>query len=129
MRTMVKDAAARAELRGVLVDVSALAAIRATREAVVRQKGDGLPCIVGVPEKDERIGQTVFDGSTEAAVFPGDLPDDPLEAMEGALEEKVRFIRFRPPLIKPVNQLGLEPSFPHIRLDRALEFLIGDRLL
>jgi predicted YcjX-like family ATPase len=128
MRTMIKDAAARAEFKGARVDVSALAAIRATREAIVKEKGEELPCIVGVPEKDERIGATVFDGSTEAAVFPGDLPEDPVDAMGGRLEQKVRFVRFRPPVVKPVNGLGLEPSFPHIRLDRALEFLIGDRL-
>jgi predicted YcjX-like family ATPase len=40
----------------------------------------------------------------------------------------VRFVRFRPPLLPRGNQLGLGPSFPHIRLDRALEFLVGDRL-
>jgi predicted YcjX-like family ATPase len=128
MQTMVKDAAARAEFRGARVDVSALAAIRATREAIVKEKGEELPCIVGVPEKDERIGATVFDGTTEAAVFPGDLPKDPVDAVEGRLEQKVRFVRFRPPVVRPVNELGLETSFPHIRLDRALEFLIGDRL-
>ena len=33
-----------------------------------------------------------------------------------------RFIRFRPPPVEPGKGL------PHIRLDRALEFLIGDRL-
>lgn len=128
MRTMLKDAAARAEFRGAMVDVSALAAIRATREAIVRQKGEDLPCIVGIPEKGERIGSSVFDGETEAAVFPGDLPEDAADAVSGQLESKVHFVRFRPSVIKPVDELGLGPSFPHIRLDRALEFLIGDRL-
>jgi predicted YcjX-like family ATPase len=128
MRALLKDAASRAEFSGARVDVSALAAIRATREAIVRQKGEDLPCIVGVPAKGERIGETVFDGETEAAVFPGDLPEEPSDAVKGQLESKVRFIRFRPPIIKPVDELGLGPSFPHIRLDRAMEFLIGDRL-
>jgi hypothetical protein len=128
MRSMIKDAAARAEFRGAKVDVSALAAIRATREALVKQKGEELPCIVGTPQEGERIGASIFDGRTEAAVFPGDLPEDPADAVRGELQSKVHFVRFRPPLLGKSDELGLGPSFPHIRLDRALEFLIGDRL-
>ena len=112
--------AARAEFRGAEIDVAALAAIRATREATVRQKGEELACIAGIPEKGETIGGEIFDGKTEAAIFPGDLPDDPEEALRGGLEGTLRFVRFRPPLTAG-------KSFPHIRLDRALEFLIGDR--
>ena len=37
-----------------------------------------------------------------------------------------RFLRFRPPLLQ--REGTDEPALPHIRLDRALQFLIGDRL-
>jgi predicted YcjX-like family ATPase len=37
-----------------------------------------------------------------------------------------RFLRFRPPLLESTDPEG--PALPHIRLDRALQFLIGDRL-
>ena len=37
-----------------------------------------------------------------------------------------RFLRFRPPLLE--RTADGEPALPHIRLDRALQFLIGDRL-
>ena len=37
-----------------------------------------------------------------------------------------RFLRFRPPLLGSDDAEG--PALPHIRLDRALQFLIGDRL-
>ncbi|MBC7582203.1 MAG: YcjX family protein, partial [Tardiphaga sp.] len=37
-----------------------------------------------------------------------------------------RFLRFRPPRL--VRNGTEEPKLPHIRLDRALQFLIGDRL-
>jgi predicted YcjX-like family ATPase len=124
---IIKDAAARAEFRGAKIDVSALAAIRATREATVRQRGEDLPCIVGTPERGERIGGNVFDGDTEAAIFPGDLPEDPQDAHD-RLRSKLRFVRFRPPVLRKEAQLGAASSFPHIRLDRALEFLLGDRL-
>ena len=53
------------------------AAVRATREARVRRGREELPCIIGVPEAGEVVGGEVFDGTTEAAMFPGDLPADP----------------------------------------------------
>ncbi|MGE0007896.1 MAG: YcjX family protein [Parvibaculaceae bacterium] len=118
---IVRDAAGRAEFSGASIDIAALAAIRATREATVRQKGEDLACIAGIPQKGETIGGATFDGETEAAIFPGDLPAEPEEALRGGLEGALRFVRFRPPLTAG-------RSFPHIRLDRALEFLLGDRL-
>ncbi len=81
-------------------------------------------------------GET-FDGETEVATFPGDLPADPEDlfkrrarfaASPAPRAEKAdfRFLRFRPPLLE--RDGGDEPALPHIRLDRALQFLIGDRL-
>jgi uncharacterized protein len=128
LRALTKKAIARAEGVGAEIDVIALAAIRATREAEIRTGGETLDAIIGVPEKGETIGGQVFDGVAEAAVFPGELPADPEAIFEGdaiALPEADndwRFVRFRPPL----TRRG-EPG-PQIRLDRALQFLIGDRL-
>jgi predicted YcjX-like family ATPase len=102
--------------------------VRATREAEIRHGGESLPAIVGTPEAGERIGGQTFDGVAEAAVFPGRLPDDPAAALKGEAlavaeaDNDWRFVRFRP----PVTARGAPP--PHIRLDRALQFLIGDRL-
>jgi hypothetical protein len=121
LRLIVSQAIDRAEFAGATLDVAALAAIRATREAKVKQKNEELACIAGIPEAGESIGETTFDGEAEAAVFPGDLPDDPRLALDGALEGSLRFVRFRPPLPK-------DGHYAHIRLDRALEFLIGDRI-
>lgn len=120
LKLLVEDAMTRAEYSGAGLDVAAVAAIRATREASVRQKAETLDCIAGIPQKGESVGTTVFDGETEAAIFPGDLPHDPKAALDGSLEGHLRFLRFRPPPMKG-HQL------PHIRLDRALEFLLGDR--
>lgn len=128
LRTLAGKALARAKGVGAEIDVIALAAVRATREATIRHGGDELPAIIGAPEQGERIGDQVFDGVAEAAVFPGELPDDPERLFEGdalALPEAdndLRFVRFRPPIWRK----GEAP--PHIRLDRALQFLIGDRL-
>jgi predicted YcjX-like family ATPase len=42
-------------------------------------------------------------------------------------EADYRFVRFRPPLLR-VEENGDRGLLPQIRLDRALQFLIGDRL-
>lgn len=120
LRLIVEDASAKAEFSGAAIDVAALAAIRATREAKVKQKNEELPCIAGIPQKGEKIGSTIFDGESEVAVFPGDLPANSLDALDGTLQGKLKFVRFRPPPLK-------DGAFPHIRLDRSLEFLLGDR--
>ncbi len=125
LRVLVDEAAVRATLSGAAYDVSALAAIRATREATVTQKGEKLSCIVGTPQRDEEIAGTSFDGATEAAVFPGDLPEIPALALDGGLAGQMKFVRFRPPLLQGQ---GLVQTFPHVRLDRAVEFLLGDRI-
>jgi predicted YcjX-like family ATPase len=125
-------------MAGATVDVIALAAVRATREAHVRHGGEMLPSIVGVPAAGETAGGKRFDGATEVAVFPGDLPADPDAVFapgkagfrgltsSTAEDSDYRFLRFRPP---PLERGGDgPPALPHIRLDRALQFLIGDRL-
>ncbi len=133
---MVERAAGRASAAGAPVDVVALSAVRATREAKVRRGRDDLPCIIGVPVEGEVVGGEVFDGSTEAAMFPGDLPADPervfgpLPSFRGlttaaAQDADFRFLRLRPPQLAVVDGVA---SLPHIRLDRALQFLIGDRM-
>ncbi len=120
LRLIVDDASARAEFTGASVDVAALAAIRATREAKVKQRNEELPCIAGIPQKGEVIDGITFDGEREAAIFPGDLPENAGDALNGTMQGKLKFLRFRPPPLK-------DGTFPHIRLDRTLEFLLGDR--
>ncbi len=124
---LVEQSITRASFQGSEVDVTALAAIRATREADILEGGDKLPCIVGVPQAGEYLGHDRFDGLREAAIFPGDLPEDPNAALAGAAEGQVRFVRFRPPQLES-GRWDLGASFPHIRLDRTLNFLLSDFL-
>lgn len=123
---LTKSAMERAKIAGADVATLALASVRATREALVRRGGVDLKCITGIPIRGERLGDEVFDGEEELAIFPGDLPQNPADALRDTQTgvEDLRFIRFRPPVITtdPV------PILPHIRLDRAIEFLFGDRL-
>jgi uncharacterized protein len=133
LRVLGERAIGRAATAGTEVKVIALAALRATREAELRRGRERLPCIIGVPLPGERVGRTVFDGRAEAAVFPGDLPVDPqrfiaLSAPQSEGSEDMRFVAFRPPRIVLDVPSGEAWPLPHVRLDRALEFLLGDRL-
>jgi predicted YcjX-like family ATPase len=128
---MTERAIARAKFSGALIDVIALAAVRATREATVEREREHLPSIMGTPLAGEMIEGHRFDGATETAAFPGDLPDDPAalfaeNAPPQILGSEFRFLRFRPPPLIAGDDGA--PVLPHIRLDRALQFLIGDRL-
>jgi uncharacterized protein len=137
LRRTVNRAVVTAEDTGADIDVVALAAVRATREAQVQRGREKLPSILGTPAPGEMAGGEAFDGETEVATFPGDLPADPEELFKGetafrglssapAEKSDFRFLRFRPPQLE---REGIdEPVLPHIRLDRALQFLIGDRL-
>jgi predicted YcjX-like family ATPase len=137
LRRTVAKAVARAEYTGAAIDVVALAAVRATREAQVQRGREKLPSILGTPIDGEVAGGETFDGATEVATFPGDLPADPeqlfrsdsaFRGLTAATPDKAdfRFLRFRPPLLE--REDAGEPVLPHIRLDRTLQFLLGDRL-
>jgi predicted YcjX-like family ATPase len=119
LKLLVQQAADKAEFAGARIDALALSSIRATREATVEQKGQSLPCIAGIPVAGEQVGRDSFDGNTEAAIFPGDLPRDPVVALQGLQAGTLHFVKFRPPHMT-------NGTFAHIRLDRAIEFLLGD---
>lgn len=120
LNEMLAQAATRAQYGGATISSVALSSIRATREATVKQKSEELACIVGLPEMGQSIDRQIFDGETEVAIFPGDLPENPQSAIEGSMEGELHFVKFRPPLLTG-------DTFPHVRLDRALEYLLGDR--
>jgi predicted YcjX-like family ATPase len=128
LRHATERAAARVTSSGAEATVLALAAVRATREVEVEDGSERLPVLMGTPVAGERIAGTVFDGRTEAGVFPGDVPAVPEIAFDPARTraDDVAFVRFRPPV--GAAGTGHVGPLPHIRLDRAIEFLIGDAL-
>ncbi|MGH1466281.1 MAG: YcjX family protein [Cognatishimia sp.] len=121
MDALTRDAHDRAEFAGAKTQSLALASLRTTVEETIDHKGRRLDCVRG----------TLLSGGKQAAFYPGELPDDPskllIPAKEGAekwLDESYEVMNFAP------SVLDLKPGFgpPHIRLDRAVQFLIGDRL-
>ena len=121
MQALTREARDRAQYAGAETSAMAIASLRATTEAEMPHDGETLKVVRG----------RLLDSGKEAAFYPGELPDDPSHllapARSGAdawLDQDYQIMRFAPaPLtLRP----GDDP--PHIRLDRAAEFLIGDRL-
>ncbi len=117
---LLAEARSRADFAGAETRAMAIAALRATTEETHEHEGRTLACVRG----------TLLDGRN-AALYPGELPRDPARllapAREGAekwLDGDYRIMRFAPAPLTGAPGEGL----PHIRLDKAAEFLFGDRL-
>lgn len=117
---LLADAKTRADFAGSQTAAMAIAAFRATTEDRVHRDGRDLDVVRGLLMNGRR-----------AAFFPGRLPDDPghilTPARQGA--EKWLDVDYQAMAFAP-QKLTLRPGDgpPHIRLDRAMDFLIGDRL-
>lgn len=120
MEAMLKEARARADFAGARTAAMAIASLRATVEETVEHNGAALDLV---------RGRLIATGK-EAAMFPGDLPEDPAELLAPAREGAVRWLRDFDVMTFAPARVSLKPGEgpPHIRLDRAAEFLIGDRL-
>jgi len=130
IRVLLNRALNRVGDTGATFEVAALASLRATQDMDYRTGAGNIPCIRGRPQPGERSAGKLFDGQAMAAVFPGDLPNDAYDIFDkdafqaGALQ----FVRFQPPPPEDTH-LAPTPQWPHIGLDRAVRYLIGDRLI
>ncbi len=121
MEALLRRARDRADFAGATTAAMSIAALRATVEETRPHGGAEVGCVRGRLLEDGR----------QAAFYPGALPEDPnvllAPAREGAprwLEADYEIMSFAP---APMTlRQGEGP--PHIRLDRAAEFLLGDRL-
>ncbi|MFD1341550.1 YcjX family GTP-binding protein [Litorisediminicola beolgyonensis] len=120
MQALTRDAAERARFAGAQTEAMSLASLRATTEETIAHEGRDLRGVRG----------RLANGRT-AVVWPGEFPDDPARLLSSAREGQQSWLdgdfggtRFEPP------RLSLRPDEgpPHIRLDRAAQFLFGDRL-
>lgn len=125
LNRLVANARKRASFAGAETKSIAMAGIRATSEGTIREGGDTLPTLVGTPLDGEVLDGTSYDGRTEIALFPGDLPARPDSLFENGSPVALNFLRFTPPQKLERNASG-DVVLPHIRLDRALDYLIGD---
>jgi len=127
MNRLVADAARKARFAGAETRSMAIASVRATRESVISEGGDKHEVIVGTPSAGQVLDGRTYDGVTEIALFPGDLPEQPEAVLDEGRSVGLKFLKFEPPRRLDKNAEG-NVVLPHIRFDRALDYLIGDWL-
>ena len=111
LELMIRPAARSARLEGVQPEVLAIASLRCTDVVRTEHHGQVLSCLRGRLKEDGR----------ETVLFPGEIPPELPEPSDW-LDGRFRFREFAPRRLR-----AGEPS-QHIRLDQAIEFLIGDKL-
>jgi len=118
---LLAEAKSRADFSGARTQALSLASLRATVEETVIREGETFPAVRG----------TLQSTGKPALMYPGALPTDPARllspARDGAeswLDADYSLMSFAPARLSVKSGEGP----PHIRLDRAIEFLIGDRL-
>ena len=118
---LLRDARDRADFAGAKTAAVSIASLRTTVEQTVDHRDGPLDVVRG----------RLLEGGKQAAFYPGTLPEDPQHLLGPArdgeqewLEADYEVMRFAP------ARLTLKPGDgpPHIRLDKAAEFLIGDVL-
>ncbi len=119
METIVKEAKSRSDYAGADTAAMAIASLRVTTEEEIEHQGRSLPMVRGFRK----------DTGKAAALYPGELPDDPSRLFAAGSQDRwldgdYAIMDFAP---RPI-QLKPGEGPPHIRLDRALQFLVGDRL-
>ncbi len=120
-QALLRDAQDRAEFSGAITHAMSIAALRTTVEETRNHNGTDLGVVRG----------QLLNTDKQAAFYPGALPTDPAHllgpARAGAekwLDADYEVMSFAP------AALTLKPGDgpPHIRLDRAVQFLLGDKL-
>ena len=117
---LLSEAKRRADFSGAKTMALSMASLRTTVEDTIQRDGAPLDVVRG------RLAS-----GKQAAMHAGDLPSDPARILaparagaEAWLDAEYGLMSFAP------SRMTLKPGEgpPHIRLDRAAEFLIGDRL-
>jgi len=110
---LVSEARNAIRFEGAMVDTVALAAVKCTETVTTEHQGRKLACIQGTPLGRQR----------PTVLFPGNIPDGP-DLFPENVSQPYRFLDFEPPAGVGRDGRGL----PNIRLDQALNFLLGDYL-
>ncbi len=111
IKELARNARERAHFADARTEALAIAAVRATTEVSQTHEGAKLDMVRGTLETGEPVNY-YFDP----------LPESLEQLLHPAREARSEARQFAPAKTKPGHGL------PHIRLDQALEFLIGDRL-
>jgi predicted YcjX-like family ATPase len=111
LRAMMADDAGALPVANVDAEFAALSAVKCTANKRVLYQGRQITVLEGVIKNH---------GAPEQ-LFPGEIPEH-LPTTEDWASERFRFYDFQPPSLDRDRGRGI----PHIHLDKALQFLIGD---
>lgn len=117
---LLREARDRADFAGAETLALSIAALRTTTEETLSAEGETLPAVRG----------RLADGRS-VALYAGELPADPAQLLAPARAGAENWLDGDYALMDFIPAAGaLRPGEgpPHIRLDRAAEFLIGDKL-
>lgn len=111
LQQLVQDAWQNAAFEGIDRECMGIASVQATQSGLIDVQGEQIPAL---------RGNRLSDGAP-LTVYPGEVP---ARLPGSAFWEKqgFQFEQFRPQV------MDVDRPLPHIRLDAALEFLIGDKL-
>ncbi|MGP9791576.1 YcjX family protein [Roseinatronobacter sp. NSM] len=118
---LLRQSRDRADFAGATTRALSIAALRTTIEEQHHRDGQTLDCVRG----------KLLDSGKQAAFHAGDLPTDPAQLLGRSqhdarrwLDADYRIMQFAPAPLTRAPGDGL----PHIRMDSAADFLIGDLL-
>jgi hypothetical protein len=111
LRAMMADDAGGLPIADVETEFAALSAVKCTANKRVLYQGQQITVLEGVIKGHGALEQ----------LFPGEIPEH-LPTVEDWASERFRFYDFLPPSLDRDRGRGI----PHIHLDKALQFLIGD---
>ncbi|WP_261640528.1 YcjX family protein [Erwinia mallotivora] len=111
LQQLVQDAWQNAAFEGINIECIGLASVQATQSGLVDHQGEKLPALHGHRLKDHQ----------PLTFYPGEVPPR-LPGSAFWQQQGFHFEQFRP------QQPETDRPLPHIRLDAALEFLLGDKL-
>lgn len=111
LNTLVRGGHRQARLAGIDIHTLALAAIKATSSGQVSHRGEAIPALQG-----RRL-----DDFEPVTLYPGEVPES-LPDAEFWQRQGFDFTEFAPP------QWHKDQPLPHLRLDQALAFLLGDKV-
>lgn len=111
LQQLVQDAWQNAAFEGISMDCVGLAAVQATQSGLVDHQGEKIPALRGHRLEDNQ----------PLTFYPGEVPPR-LPGNSFWQQQGFHFEQFRP------QNLDVDRPLPHIRMDAALEFLLGDKL-
>ena len=111
LQQLIQDAWQNAAFEGISMDCLGLASVQATTSGIIDVNGEKIPAL---------RGNRLSDGAP-LTVYPGEVPAR-LPGQAFWDKQGFQFEAFRPQV------MDVDKPLPHIRLDAALEFLIGDKL-